>query len=45
MMALKNGAELVEELRYKFRMFAVPIELATNIYCDNETVYKNCSMP
>ena len=44
-MALKNGVELVEELRYKLRMFGAPIEGATNIYCDNEAVYKNCSIP
>ena len=35
MMALKNGVELVESLRYKLRMFGAPIEGATNIYCDN----------
>ena len=45
MMALKNGVELVEALRYKLRMFGAPIEGATNIYCDNEAVYKNCSIP
>ena len=45
MMALKNGVELVEALRYKLRIFGVPIEGTTNIYCDNEAVYKNCSIP
>ena len=44
MMSLKNGFELVEALRYKLRMFGVPIEGATKIYCDNEAVYKNCSI-
>ena len=44
-MALKNGVELVEALRYKLRMFGAPIEGATNIYCDNEAVYKNCFIP
>ena len=44
-MALKNGVELVEALRYKLRMFGAPIEGAANIYCDNEAVYKNCSIP
>ena len=38
MMALKNGVELVEALRYKLRMFGTPIEGATKIYCDNEAV-------
>ena len=44
MMALKNGVELVEALRYKLRMFGAPIEVATNVYCDNEAVYKNYSI-
>ena len=44
-MALKNGVELVEALRYKLRMFVAPIEGATNIYCENKLVYKNCSIP
>ena len=30
MMALKNGVELVEALRYKLRVFGAPIESATN---------------
>ena len=37
-MALKNGVELVEALRYKLRMCGAPIEGATNIYCENEAV-------
>ena len=45
MMSQKNGVKLVEALRYKFRMFGTPIEGATNIYCDNKAVYKNCSIP
>ena len=45
MMALKNGVELVEALRYKLIMFGAPIEGVTNIYCYNEAVYKNCSIP
>ena len=45
MIALKNGVQLVEALRYKLIMFGTPIEGATNIYCDNEAVYKNCYIP
>ena len=33
--ALKNAVELVEALRYKLRMFGVPIEGPTNVFCDN----------
>ena len=34
--ALKSAVELVEALRYKLRMFGVPIEGTTNVFCDNE---------
>ena len=43
--AMKNAVELIESLRYKLRMFGVPIEGPTNIFCDNEAVYKNTSLP
>ena len=43
--ALKNAIELIESLRYKLRMFGVPVDGPTNIYCDNEAVFKSCSMP
>ena len=43
--AMKNAVELIEALRYKLRMFGVPIEGPTNIFCDNEAVTKNCSDP
>ena len=42
---MKNAIELIEALRYKLRMFGVPIEGPTNIFCKNEAVYKNCSIP
>ena len=32
-------------LRYKLRMFGVPIDRLTDMFCDNEVVYKNSSMP
>ena len=43
--ALKNVVELVEALRYKLRMFGVPIEGPTNLFCYNDSVYKNVSTP
>ena len=43
--AMKNAVELTESLRYKLRMFGVPIDNATNVFCDNEAVYKNTTMP
>ena len=36
---------MIEALRYKLRMFGIPIDGSTNIYCDNEAVYKNTSIP
>ena len=35
----------IEALRYKLRMFGVRIERESNIYCDNQTVVKNTSLP
>ena len=43
--ALKNAVEIVEALRYKLRMFGVPIEGPTNVLCENESVYKNVPTP
>ena len=43
--ALKNVVELVTALRYKLRIFGVPIHVPTDMFCDNEAVHKNSSMP
>ena len=43
--ALKNAVDIVGALRYKLRMFGVTIEGPTNVFCDNESVYKNVSTP
>ena len=43
--AMKNAIELIEAMRYKLRMFGVPIEGATNVFCDNEAVCKNTTLP
>ena len=43
--ALKTGIELVQGLRYKLRMFGVPVIDATKIFCDNEAVYKSTTVP
>ena len=42
---MKNTVELIEVLCDNLRMFGVPIEGPTNIYCDNEAVCRNCSTP
>ena len=43
--AMKQAVELVKALRYKLRMFGVPISGPANMYCDNEAVYKNVAVP
>ena len=42
---MKISVELIAALRYKLRMFGVPIDGSTDIFCDNEAVYKNASTP
>eukprot|EP00980_Cylindrotheca_fusiformis_P019105 scaffold6452_cov132-Cylindrotheca_fusiformis.AAC.1 len=43
--AMKQATELVKALRYKLRMFGVPLDGPAAMYCDNEAVYKNVSNP
>ena len=43
--SLKNAVELVTEIRYKLRMFGVPVDGPTDMFCDNKSVYKSSSMP
>jgi hypothetical protein len=42
---MKNAVEIIEALRYKLRMFGVPIDGPTNIFCDNKAVTKNTTLP
>ena len=42
--ALRLSTEQIISLRYKLRMFGIPIEGAANVFCDNESVFKNASM-
>ena len=43
--AMKTAVEQVESLQYKLRMLGVPLEGPTNMFCDNEAVFKNASIP
>ena len=43
--AMKTAVEMVEALRYKLRMFGVPIDGPCSVFCDNEAVYKNTVLP
>ena len=44
MVALRIISERIIDLQYKLRMFGVPIEGYTNVFCDNEAVYKSTSI-
>ena len=43
--ALRICKELIVALRYKLRMFGIPIEGPTNVFCDNHGVVLNSSRP
>ena len=43
--AMKTAVELIEGLRYKLRMMGIPVNGPTNVFCDNESVFKNASKP
>jgi hypothetical protein len=42
---MRIAVELIEALQYKLRMFGIPIEGPTNMFCDNEVVTKNVTIP
>lgn len=43
--AMKIAVEMIQGLRYKLRSFGIPINEATNVFCDNDAVCKNTSLP
>ena len=43
--AMRTAVEHIEALRYKLCMFGVPVEGPTNVFCDNEAVFKNTMIP
>jgi len=43
--ALRIATELIEALRYKLRMFGVPLDGPTNVLCDNKSVVDNSTLP
>ena len=42
---MNTAVEMIEDLRYKLRMFSIPVEGPANVYCDNEAVTKNTTTP
>ena len=43
--ALCAAKEMVVALRYKLRIFEVPIDVPANVFCDNNGVVKNTTIP
>ena len=43
--ALRIATEMCQALRYKLRMFGVPIDGPTSVMCDNKSVQTNASIP
>jgi hypothetical protein len=42
--ALRNARDLIVALRYKLRMFGIPISGQTKTYCDYQGIVKNVSI-
>jgi hypothetical protein len=45
LVAMRLAIDLVKSLRYKLRMFGIPIDGPTDVFCDKESVFKNVSKP
>jgi hypothetical protein len=43
--AMRIARDLIVSLRYKLRMFGVPLDGPTDVMCDNQGVVKNTSLP
>lgn len=43
--ALRTARDLIISMRYKLRMFGVPVEGPAIVFCDNQGVVKNTSIP
>ncbi len=43
--AMRTAIDLIEALRYKLRMFGIPIDGSTKLFCDNESVVRNTTAP
>jgi hypothetical protein len=43
--ALRTARDLIISMRYKLRMFGIPLEGPAQVFCDNQGVVKNSSIP
>jgi hypothetical protein len=42
---MRIATDMIEGLRYKLRMFGIPIDGPTDVLCDNQSVVTNSSVP
>jgi hypothetical protein len=45
LIAMRVAVEQVEGLRYNLLMMGIQIDGPANLFCDNQSVFKNCSYP
>ena len=45
LVAMRVARDLISAMRIKLKCFGIPINGPSNMYCDNEAVYKNTSNP
>jgi hypothetical protein len=43
--AAQIAVELIEGLRYKLHMFGIPIDGPTNVFCGNQSMVSNATIP
>ena len=43
--AMNTAVEMIESLRYKLRMFCIPVKEPDHVYCENKAVTKNTKIP
>jgi hypothetical protein len=43
--ALRTAVDMIEGLRYKLRMMGIPLDGKTSVFCHNEGVVKNTTVP
>jgi hypothetical protein len=43
--AMRQAIELVKSLQHKLRMFGVPFDGPADVFCDNESAFKNVLIP
>ena len=44
-MAFRISTELLVSLRYKLRIFGIPIDIHEDVFCDNQSMTKNATLP